>query len=59
MDNAVQPSRIPHTRTEDALAIVLGTLMVSFGVILLKQAGALTGGTAGVAFLISYLSPLS
>lgn len=36
-----------------------GHFMVSFGVILLKQAGALTGGTAGIAFLISYVSPLS
>ena len=59
MDNVVEPTRIPHSRIEDALAIVLGTLMVSFGVIMLKQAGALTGSTAGIAFLISYLSPLS
>jgi len=59
MDNVVQPENIPHSRIEDALAIVLGTLMVSFGVMLLKQAGALTGSSAGIAFLISYLSPLS
>ncbi len=59
MDNVVEPTRIPHSRIEDALAILLGTLMVSFGVIMLKQAGALTGSTAGIAFLISYLSPLS
>ncbi len=59
MDNVVQPENIPHSRIEDALAIVLGTLMVSFGVMMLKQAGALTGSSAGIAFLISYLSPLS
>ena len=59
MDNIAEPSRVPHSRIEDALAMVLGTLMVSFGVIMLKQAGALTGGTAGIAFLLSYLSPLS
>ncbi|ORM75219.1 hypothetical protein HA48_00385 [Pantoea wallisii] len=59
MDNVVQPENIPHSRIEDALAIVLGTLMVSFGVMLLKQAGALTGSSAGIAFLVSYLSPLS
>lgn len=59
MDNIAEPSRVPHSRIEDALAMVLGTLMVSFGVIMLKQAGALTGSTAGIAFLISYLSPLS
>jgi len=59
MDNVVQPTKVPHSLIEDALAIVLGTLMVSFGVIMLKQAGALTGSSAGIAFLISYLSPLS
>lgn len=59
MDNVVQPVKIPHTLLEDVLAIVLGTLMVSFGVTLLKQAGALTGSTAGIAFLISYLSKTS
>ncbi|MTD28987.1 YitT family protein [Erwinia sorbitola] len=60
MDNVVQqPARIPHTLLEDVLAIVLGTLMVSFGVTLLKQAGALTGSTAGIAFLISYLTKAS
>lgn len=57
MDNVVeQPVKIPHTLVEDIMAIVLGTLMVSFGVTLMKQAGALTGGTAGIAFLISYIT---
>lgn len=57
MDNVVeQPTKIPHTLIEDIMAIVLGTLMVSFGVTLMKQAGALTGGTAGIAFLISYVT---
>ncbi len=59
MDNVVHPVKIPHTWVEDALAILFGTLLVSFGVTLLKTAGALTGGTAGIAFLISYLTPLS
>lgn len=59
MDNVVEPTHIPHSPVEDALAILAGTLMVSFGAIMLKQAGALTGSSAGIAFLISYLSPLS
>jgi len=59
MDNAVQPVKIPHTLIEDALALLFGTLMVSFGVMLLKSAGALTGSTAGIAFLISYKTHLS
>lgn len=59
MDNVVQPVKIPHTLIEDALALLFGTLMVSFGVTLLKSAGALTGGTAGIAFLLSYLTHAS
>lgn len=51
MDNCISPEdNISHTLLEDVLAILIGTLMVSFGVILLRQAGALTGGTAGLAF---------
>ncbi|MEH0831977.1 YitT family protein [Pectobacterium cacticida] len=59
MDNVIPTQKISHTRLEDILAIVIGTLMVSFGVILLRQAGALTGGTAGMAFLIHYLTDVS
>ncbi|WP_290871006.1 YitT family protein [Aquabacterium sp.] len=46
--------RAPHSPLEDAVALVIGTLVVSFGVHLIKQTGALTGGTAGLAFLIHY-----
>lgn len=56
MDNVVSPTKVPHTLVEDALAILFGTLLVSFGITLLKTAGALTGSTAGIAFLISYLT---
>lgn len=52
-------SRVQHTLLEDVLAVLVGTLMVSFGIMLLRQAGALTGGTAGVAFLIHYASDVS
>ena len=47
---------LTHRIYEDFFAIVIGTLMVSFGVILLKQAGALTGSIAGLAFLLHYLT---
>ena len=50
---------IPHTLLEDVLAIVTGTLLVSLGVNLFNQAGLLTGGTAGLAFLIHYRSGFS
>lgn len=43
-----------HTLFEDAQAILTGALFVAFGITLLKHAGLLTGGTAGLAFLIHY-----
>jgi uncharacterized membrane-anchored protein YitT (DUF2179 family) len=44
----------PHSALEDAQALVTGTLFVALGVAMFKDAGLLTGGTAGVAFLIHY-----
>jgi uncharacterized membrane-anchored protein YitT (DUF2179 family) len=54
MDNVLTPNKLAHSWLEDALALLFGTLMISFGIILFRQAGALTGGTAGIAFLIHY-----
>lgn len=51
-DNLHDPS--PHSALEDVQALVTGTLFVALGVALFKHAGLLTGGTAGVAFLIHY-----
>ena len=45
---------VPHSMIEDILAIITGTLFVSLGVALFNQAGLLTGGTAGLAFLLHY-----
>ncbi|ACS84547.1 MULTISPECIES: YitT family protein [Musicola] len=59
MDNVISTDNISHTRLEDALALLIGTLMVSFGVVMLKQSGALTGGTAGMAFLLHYVTHVS
>ncbi|MFZ6687820.1 YitT family protein [Undibacterium sp. SXout11W] len=50
---------VPHSLVEDVLAIVTGTLFVSLGIALFNQAGLLTGGTAGLAFLIHYRTGLS
>ncbi len=47
-----------HSLAEDIFAIFVGTLLVSFGVVMFKHAGLLTGGTAGLAFLIYYLTGL-
>ncbi|MFZ6725157.1 YitT family protein [Undibacterium sp. MH2W] len=50
---------VPHSLLEDALAIVTGTLFVSLGIALFNQAGLLTGGTAGLAFLLHYITGIS
>jgi uncharacterized membrane-anchored protein YitT (DUF2179 family) len=46
----------PHSALEDAQALITGTLFVALGVAMFKQAQLLTGGTAGIAFLIHYAS---
>ena len=43
-----------HTAFEDAQALFTGTLFVSLALILFAQAGLLTGGTAGAAFVLHY-----
>ena len=44
-----------HPLWEDGLALVLGTAMVAMGISLYSEAGLLTGGTVGLAFLMKYL----
>ena len=53
---ASSPARagVGHCTIEDVLALVTGALFVSFGVVLYREAGLLTGGTAGLAFLAHY-----
>lgn len=53
-----QPAVIRHTPTEDVLAMVTGTFLASLGLFLLRSADAVTGGTAGVALLISVATGL-
>ena len=43
-----------HAWHEDFQALLTGTLFVALGVVMFGQAGLLTGGTAGLAFLIHY-----
>lgn len=56
--DAAPAEQAAHTPLEDTLALLIGTLFVSFGIALFKQAGLLTGSTAGIAFLIHYASGL-
>lgn len=52
------PSELPkpsrHRAHEDLQALLTGTLFVALGVIMFRHTGLLTGGTAGLAFLIHY-----
>ncbi len=51
-----QPAQTPtqHTFFEDAQALVTATLFIALGVGMYGHAGLLTGGTAGIAFLVHY-----
>ena len=48
-----------HRWFEDEIAILIGTSLVSFGVLFLKHAGLLTGGTAGLSLLLHYKSGIA
>ena len=48
-----------HTTFEDAQAIFAGALFVSLALVLFGQVGLMTGGTAGAAFLLHYLTGVS
>ena len=43
-----------HRPYEDVQALLTGTLFVAMGVVMFGHSGLLTGGTAGIAFLIHY-----
>ncbi|WP_333829152.1 YitT family protein [Pararhodobacter sp.] len=45
-----------HSPLEDAQALFIGTLMCAFGLVILTSAGLVTGQTAGLAVLISYMT---
>jgi uncharacterized membrane-anchored protein YitT (DUF2179 family) len=48
-----------HSMLEDAQGLLTGTLFVAIGLAMFRQAGMVTGGTVGIAFLIHYASGLS
>ncbi len=45
-----------HSRLDDAQGIVFGTTMCAFGLVLLQHLGLVTGQTAGLALVLSYMS---
>lgn len=48
------PPLLRHRPYEDLLALLTGTLFPALGIVMFRQAGLLTGGTTGVAFLVHY-----
>lgn len=55
---AAPPSAVRHSLLEDVLGILTGTFAASLGLYLLKSSEAVTGGTAGLALLLSYTLPV-
>ncbi len=49
----------PHSRIEDALALLTGTLLVGVGLAFFARAGIGSGGAPGLAFLVHYASGLA
>ncbi|MGR4866205.1 YitT family protein [Caulobacter sp. LARHSG274] len=45
-----------HTPLEDVHALLIGSSFIAVGLTLLKAAGLVTGGVAGVALIVSYLT---
>lgn len=48
-----------HSRSEDVQALLSGTLLIALGVAMFKHTGLLTGGTAGLAFLLYYATGIA
>ena len=48
----------PHSLFDDGQGLVTGTLFAALGIVLFRQAGLVTGGTVGIAFLGHYASGL-
>ncbi len=54
------PLRDPneHTLLENTYALVTGATLIAIGMVLMKGAGIVTAGVAGIALLVSYKVPL-
>ena len=48
-----------HSLLEDAYALFTGTTLIAIGMVLMKTAGIVTAGVAGLALLVSYKTGLS
>lgn len=52
----IDETKVRHTKMDDAQGIATGVLLSALGLHILTSAGLLTGQTAGLAVIISYLS---
>lgn len=52
------PEPLRHSTFDDAQALLTGTLFVGLGLALFREAGLMTGGTVGLAFLAHYATGL-
>jgi uncharacterized membrane-anchored protein YitT (DUF2179 family) len=52
------PQPPPHTPLEDAAALLVGSFLLGWALLLLQSADAVSGGLAGVAFLVAGLTPV-
>jgi uncharacterized membrane-anchored protein YitT (DUF2179 family) len=48
------PAPVRHSLFDDVQALLTGTLFVALGLTLFRHAGLVTGGTAGIAFVLHY-----
>ena len=53
-EDTAPPFGPPHSLIDDVFAVACGTIVISLGLLLLREAEVVTGGTAGLALLISY-----
>ena len=53
------PPAEQHSLLEDLQALLSATLLIALAINLYKSAGLLTGGTAGLGFLLAYATPVS
>ena len=50
---------LDHTLAEDAMAFAVGTSLCALGVLLLSHQSLITGQTAGLGIMLSYVTGLS
>ena len=58
MSNSSEKNSNEHRWHDDVQALIVGTVFVALGVLMFRQAGLLTGGTAGLAFLTMYATQI-